>query len=208
MPRIKYLNAAGKEVVGTTTVLGLLNKPALLKWAWEQGKKGLDFNKIRDTAANIGTIAHYLCECDLRGKTPNLGQYSPDDVAKAENAYLAFLEFRRTQKLTPLYTELSLVSEEYQYGGTIDVVAMLNGKKALVDLKTSKGIFFEMRLQLAAYRNLLIEHGHEIESMHILRIDKESGEFAHYQYNDLSEEFEMFKDLLKVYRRWVIISKR
>jgi hypothetical protein len=65
-----------------------------------------------------------------------------------------------------------------------------------------------MRLQLAAYRNLLIENGHDVESMHILRIDKESGEFAHYQYNDLSEEFEMFKDLLKVYRRWVIISKR
>src|SRR5438093_1588565 len=33
-----YKNAAGKRVPGVTTILGILNKPALLKWAWEQGR--------------------------------------------------------------------------------------------------------------------------------------------------------------------------
>ncbi len=56
-----------------------------------------------------------------------------------------------------------------------------------------------MRLQIASYRQLLIENGHEVGEVHLLRIDKESGEFNHHKIGDLKNEWEMFKYLIKVY---------
>lgn len=196
-----YKTKDGVRVPGTTTVIGILDKPALLNWAWKLGTQGLDYRKVRDTAATIGTIAHYMAECDIKGIKPDLSDYAPNDVEKAENSFLAFLEFRTTNKLVPIHSELALVSEQFCYGGTIDIYATLNGgEPCLLDLKTSSGLYPEFRLQMAAYEHLLIENGYPVSTVHLLRIDKGSGEFHHHTIGDLVDEWEMFKSLLTVYR--------
>ena len=50
----------GTKVPGVTTVLGILNKPALVKWANNLGLQGIDSNKYRDEMADIGTLAHQM----------------------------------------------------------------------------------------------------------------------------------------------------
>ena len=195
----RYKLQNGNEVPGVTTVIGILDKPALLHWAWEQGKAGLDLYKTRDKAASIGTIAHYLCECELKGEKPMLDEYSKSDIDKAETSFLAFLEFRKNNELTMIGSELQLVSEQYRYGGTIDIYGQMKDKKVLLDLKTSSGVYPEMRLQLSAYRQLLIENGQQVDSCQLLRIDKETGEFVHYTFDDLSAEWSMFQAMLPVY---------
>jgi len=195
----RYNLKDGTRVPGTTTIIGILDKPALLYWAWNLGKEGIDFRKARDKAADIGTIAHYLVECDIKNEKPDLSEYAPADVDKAENAFLAWLDFRKAHKIAPLKSELQLVSEKYRYGGTIDIYAVMDEVPTLIDLKTSSGIYPEMRLQLAAYDNLLHENNYEVKQQYIVRIDKSGDEFDVRRMNDLSKEWEMFKVLIPVY---------
>jgi len=211
MPRIVYKNAAGTKLPGVTTIIGILDKPALISWAWKLGTEGIDWRTVRNKAGGVGTLAHYFCECDLTGVKPDpdvVKEYSPVDVSKAETAYIAYLEFRDSNKLTPIKTELALVSEQYQFGGCIDCYAKILGKLTLLDFKTSKGIFPEMICQVAAYKALLEENGYPVEQVDILQINKESGAFTHHKMPDLTEYWLMFVDLIKVYNRKKNLWKR
>ena len=174
----RYKNAAGKVVPGVTTVLGILNKPALLKWAWDLGTKGINLEAARQAAADVGTIAHALCEAHLRGMEMDTGNLAPDMLSKAETGFLRFLDFWQKEQLTVLHTELAMVSERMQVGGTLDVLAVRpDGKRVLVDLKTSKGIYEEMLIQVATYAAMYEEcHGHAVDDVFIVRIGKEDAD--------------------------------
>ncbi len=203
-----YKTKDGKRVCGVTTFLSMLAKPALIHWAWNLGCKGEDYRKVRDKAASIGTIAHYLIECYLKKEEADLSDYSSADIEKAKKAMEAFLDFEKVNKLEPIKLELPLVSEKYRFGGTIDCYGKLNGKLCLIDFKTSNGVWPEMRVQIAAYAELLKENGYKVEDIHLLKIDKESGEFSHYQYKDLSIEWKFFKLIVAAYPLKSVIWKK
>ncbi len=204
----RYKTKDGIHVPGVTTILGMLDKPALLDWAWKLGLAGEDFRKVRDKAASIGTIAHYLTECHLKKEKPDMSEFSPADVDKAENSFLGYLDFEKQHNLEVIFSEMPLVSENLKFGGTIDCYAKVDGKLSLIDFKTSKGVFPEMRVQVAAYRALLEECGHKVEKVHLLRIDKESGEFNHHQMDDLENEWKLFQALLAAYPLKQIVWKK
>lgn len=194
-----YKNKNGIAVPGVTTILGMLDKPALLHWAWDLGIKGEDYRKVRDKAGNIGTIAHYLIECHVNKLEPDLSEYSPKNVETAQMAFEAYLEFAAKNDVVIISTEMQLVSNKYNYGGTIDCYCKLNGKYALLDFKTSSGLYPEMRCQVSAYENLLLENGYPVEEVHLLRIDKEKGEFHHHRIDNTKKEWTLFKLLAKAY---------
>lgn len=201
---IVYKNKTGDVLPGVTTVIGLLAKPALIHWAWKLGTEGIDYRKAREKAQNIGTIAHYLIHCEIKGKKPDTSEYPPKLVDKAETAFLAWLEWRDKFDLKTVGSELPLVSEIYGYGGTLDWVAINKNDLWLVDFKTSKNkqVYDEHRYQLAAYKSLWDEnhHGQEIKNSHLLMIDKEDGGFAHHELPNLDREFSIFEHLLEVYK--------
>lgn len=203
----KYYTTEGVLVPGVTTILNLLAKPALIDWAWKLGIKGKDYRAVRDNAGDTGTIAHLLCECDMQGEKPDLTIYSQALVEKAKVSFMAFLDFKKNNNIVPIKNELQLVSDTLLYGGTIDCYCELNGHKTLLDFKTSSGFYPEMRLQLAAYKNLLEENGCPVEKVHLLRIDKDNGEFTDHTINTLDREFDMFKALRKVYEFKQIVWK-
>lgn len=194
-----YKKKDGTIVPGSTTILSILDKPALIHWAWNLGCIGQDYRKVRDQAANIGTIAHYIIECYLIKQEPDLSDYTPNNIKKANNAFQAYLEFEKRYNLKIIKSELPLVSEKYNYGGTIDCYCMLNDHFALLDFKTSSGLYPEMRCQVASYQQLLIEHRYQVDEVHLLRIDKETGEFNHYELKNLEKEWKLFKLLAKAY---------
>jgi len=198
----KYVTKDGTICVGVTTALNILAKPALLYWAWDCGMKGLDYRKVRDKAASIGTIAHALIEADIKGIKLDVSEYAPADVDKAENAYLAWLEWKNNFHLKTIASEIQLVSEKNLYGGTLDWVVRNNDSIWLVDFKSSKGIYDEMRYQIAAYQALYNENYPEqpIEQCHLIKLGKEDGAFEHHQFTDLSKELEIFMHCLQVYR--------
>ena len=191
----------GTIVPGVTTILGILNKPALIKWANNLGLQGIDSTKYVDEKAAIGTLAHKMIADYLRGEETDTSEYSKVQIDQAENATLSFFEWEKTHPIEPALIESPLVSEEYQFGGTIDCLARITGEACLVDFKTSKGIFPEMMIQVAAYQRLLKENGWEVDKAYILRIGRTPDEgFEERLVNHLDKRWEIFLHCLEIYR--------
>ena len=199
-----YKNAAGKRLPSVTTVLGIINKPALLDWAWKCGKDGLDYKAVRDDAGSVGTLAHYLILCHLRGETPDLHEWAPDQVSRAVNTLVKYADWVTPHRLEPILTEQPLVSETYGYGGTPDCLARLDGELVLLDFKSGKAIYSEMLYQLGAYWQLIWETRREtIDHARILRIgreDTEDFEERRYSMADLTRGWQIFYACLDLYR--------
>jgi hypothetical protein len=70
----------------------------------------------------------------------------------------------------------------------------------LIDHKTGKGIYDEMFYQLAAYRQLLSEAGHQVTSCRILRIGRDATEgFEERVMTDLTRQWKVFEHCLGIY---------
>jgi hypothetical protein len=160
---IRYKTKEGKIVPGVTTILGILNKPALIPWANRLGLEGIDVGKYVDDKAEIGTLAHALATDHLTGLETDTSHYDAHQIDKAENAALSFFSWLDKNQIEPLSVEAPFVSEELLFGGTVDIFGKLNGKQVLVDLKTGSGIWPEYGYQIAAYAKLLEEQGFKVD---------------------------------------------
>lgn len=214
-PKHGYHLADGTRVPGVTTIIGRFKESgALIHWAWEQGRDGADYRAVRDAAAQAGVLAHAMVEAHLRGESPDdVAEKAPADIrGKAETAFLSFLTWADAHKLSVVETEMSLVSEEHEFGGTLDCcVLQLNGELVIGDWKTSGGIYSDHLLQIAAYRGLFEENFPDREIApggHIMRFDKHEGDFHHHYFQGLGLEWEQFLLFRKAYENDKIISKR
>lgn len=176
----KYLLKDGTAVPGASTIAKIGDDgSSLIHWAWDLGSRGLDYRKVRDQAADIGTIAHFMIECFLHGHEADLSEYSGADIARAEVAFGNFKAWWDEEGFTILEPEVQLVSEQHMFGGTIDAPSRdKDGKIVLLDWKTSKGIWPAHRFQLAAYEQLWNENRPDmkIQRRGIVRIGKESAD--------------------------------
>lgn len=200
----RYKTKDGAIVPGATTIiknnLGW-NKQALLGWMRREALRGNDPYKMRDKAADIGTIAHYLCECDAKGIKPDLSEYAPADVEVAENCFLGYLDWKKQHNAKIVKTELQLVSEKYKFGGTIDTICTINGGELVLgDIKTSSGIYPTHKIQVAAYYNLALETGYDLKEAFLLHFDKK-GNFAVHKIRELDYYWEIFKDCLSLEKK-------
>lgn len=198
---IQYQLADGTPIPGVTTVLNILAKPALIQWAWELGRQNLDWREVRDSAGDIGTLAHFLIMCHLKGETPDTSEYSPADIEKATNCLNKFKNWLKEHPISPVMIETPLVSEKYKFGGTLDLFAEYNGEFVLVDFKTGKAIYPEMLYQVAAYQKLLEEQGWPVASARILRIGRDEDEgFEEVIRSNLDKEWQIFLRCLEIFK--------
>ena len=211
MPANIYKNKEGKRVPGTTTIIGSnlgWSKNGLIHWAWQQGVDGLDYRASRDKAADTGTIAHAMVEKELKGEKYEwpglawkLGATDKEQIEQAQNAFNEFANWMEAVKFKLETAEHLLVSEQYQYGGQIDIAA-IQGRRAIVDIKTSNAIYEDHKIQLAAYDNLWNENYPEkpIEAWYILQLGKDGG-FAYYSLPEkaIRHGWEAFECLRKLH---------
>lgn len=172
----KYYTRAGVLVPGVTTVLSVLAKPALIPWANKLGLQGIEVGKFVDSLGDVGTLCHSIIECYLKKEVVDYSDYTPNQRILAENASRKFFEWEQKNDFQILQSELQLVSEKYFFGGTVDIYCIFNGKKTLIDIKTSKATYPEHFTQVAAYKILLEENGYPVEDAKILRIGREEAE--------------------------------
>lgn len=170
-----YKNAAGKRIPGVTTILGRFKESGgLIQWAYQCGRDGIDINEARDKAADAGTACHEMIDCSLHGRTFNRVGWTADVLTRADHAFLGFLEWAEQSKLSLAASEVSLVSERHQFGGTFDG-AFIGGSLRLLDYKTAAGIYTDQVIQVAGgYALLWQEHfpEKELHGIDILRISK------------------------------------
>jgi hypothetical protein len=83
------------------------------------------------------------------------------------------------------------------------------GKIVLLDWKTSNAIYQDYLIQLAAYALLLEEcSDYRPEGFHLLRISKESADFAHHFFGELEDAKTMFKLYRQCYDLDAKLKKR
>jgi len=200
-PHITYKNAKEQKIVGTTTALNILAKPALIGWAYKKGLAGENLYE-KDIAANIGTIIHARIMAHLLGYEIDNFNISPEVWKLSDNSLLSFFEWAKPRKLKPILVETPLISEKYQYGGTPDIYGEMDSKLTLLDFKTGSGIYPEFFLQIAAYSNLLVENGYPHEKIIILNIPKSEGDSFQVQQvssDKLELEFKKFIHCVEIY---------
>ncbi len=212
-PKIGY-HIDGEPVIGTTTVCGMLAKPALVGWAsklctevsWRAGKAGEPLPKwtdicygTRDEAASAGTLVHESFEAHLRGQPPV--EFDDTEVGNAaRQGYENAVHWLESSGLRVEPYEKPLVSMQFRFGGTPDAI-MHGGGVSLGDWKTG-GVYAEMLLQMAAYRQLLTEcAGVEVVGVHLVRFSRECGDFSHHFFGDdlLDVGWEVFRRLLDIH---------
>ena len=214
MPTQDYRNAKGERVPGNTTVIGSnlgWSKQGLMYWAWQQGKDGKDFRQTRDDAADAGTLCHAMIEDDIKGtrEAPKLGKLSDEIIAKAETGFLNYLEWKQGIRLELITMEVPLLSEKYQYGTTVDIIAKANNRVCIVECKTSNSVYEDYLIQLSAQKAAWNENhaDSKIEGMHLLKVNKETAAFTHHFWGELPGCFEAFLDLRDLHDRKKQIKK-
>lgn len=207
---VTYRLKDGRRVPGASTVAKIGDDPsALLYWAWDLGKQGIDYKKARESAADIGTLAHFLIQCHLRGQEADLSEFSAEQQDKASNCFIKWLDFWQAQHLSPVAIEEGFVSEEFGYGGTIDLVAR-DGAMVLLDYKTSNAIYRPYLLQLAGYEMLWNENNpnQRIERRAIVRIGKsDSNDLEVRWLSDMQPYWEAFRQQVALYRAFQQLPK-
>ena len=216
----------GIPMIGTTTIIGMKDKDFLKFWTVKEMytylKTNWDLKKVytgaekeellmlgkkawtvkKDKALDTGTIAHDMIE-----KSIHTGmRVNADVIAKlapeVANAYQAFLDWEKTHEIEYLASELIMGSREHYVAGTVDAVAIIDGKLEVLDWKTSKQLSEDVFLQTASYRMMLHEGGiTDHIGRRVVRFDKLGAGFEDYEIkNDYNKDIEAFLCLLKVYR--------
>lgn len=166
-PMRGYRNAADKKVPGSTTVLKhvqTMDGDILCSWAARLARGGEDWRKVRQAAGDHGTMLHELCETKLPGalvEADKPAAATPEAWEKLKASYSAIEEWWLTKTPKMLIAETPLVSELFQFGGTMDAcveVDMGNGPEPwLLDFKTGSMVGAKECAQMASYRQLLRE---------------------------------------------------
>lgn len=157
----------GRKVPGVTTIIGVLDKPALVDWAaresaayavenWDE----LSGLRLADRMARIekarwaqnkratvrGTRIHWMGEQLARGRAVDV----PDELRGPVQAYARFYD---RWDFATLAAEAPCAHTGYQYAGTLDTIVRSHRLGvAMLDIKTG-GVWPEVSLQLAAYRH-------------------------------------------------------
>lgn len=187
--------------------------------------------KSSGRAKKIGSVVHEWIEeyvqANAEGRSvtvigPKQGEVDTKHVRdislpyneKAQDAIKQFLSWTEDHEITWLAAEQKAFSHGKGYAGTYDADAVIDGKRTLIDWKTSKRIYDEYPLQAAAY-----VYAREEESawkakrygadrtrygqMMILRVPKTGGEFEIWQEDSrkrMARLAEVFQSLLDVYK--------
>ena len=163
----------GTKVPGSTTITGQLGNPFLTKWANNLGKQGIDVTTYTTNRARQGELIHMIIQSHLTKCEVDLSKYSENEIILAEQAFGRYLEWEKEHLIENVEVEKELVSEIYKYGGFLDLYCQIDGKWTVIDIKTSKDIGLDQKLQVSSYVQLLKEYNLPVEQYMILNTGKQ-----------------------------------
>jgi PD-(D/E)XK nuclease superfamily len=121
----------GKKYPSVTTVMGWSKKDTLLEWRKRVGEE--QANKISRAAANRGTRLHSICENYLL----NDPDYSKSIDIFTYDLFKTIQPILNTRIGEVYAIEKALYSDHLGIAGRVDCVAEFDGKKSIIDFKTS-----------------------------------------------------------------------
>lgn len=203
-----YVVDDGSHYPSATTILEAYPKPyALLEWMKSAGGKS---DEIRDAAGRRGSTVHQLTEDYDKGLEVSLlsdcgtPRYSLEEWSMFER----YVNYSVAMEPVNLHIEETLICPSLGFGGTLDRVAIIDGKKHLIDIKTSNGVYQSYWLQLAAYREALkVNLNIEVDFVSILWLNAKTrterkGQGVGWQLisqTDTSSEWQLFQSVQKLW---------
>lgn len=188
-----YVTPEGNKYPSITTVLSEFNRKAVFEWRQRVGEE--EANKISKQASGRGTRIHKLCEDYLNNET--LDFKTPLDKEMFER-------FKSTLfRINNIYAqELRMYSDHLRIAGTVDAVASFDGKKSVIDFKTSrkpkvKENIENYFMQAAAYA-IMFEERFQIPVSQIvvaIAVDDEDPQIFVEKRDDYVERLIYYRDL-------------
>jgi hypothetical protein len=154
-------------------------------------------------AGDIGTSVHHAIEQELNKRMGLPVKALPPLSEPAAMAYGHWLDWASSVDLEPLASEQVIWSHKFCFAGTLDLLARVNGRLAIIDWKTSKYIYSESHLQNAAYRAAIREMGHgNPEEGWIVRLPKvvDDPTFEAVKADDEVSSMEIFLNVQKLWQ--------
>lgn len=155
---------------------------------------------VKEEAGAIGKEVHKWIEDFTRGKEPIL----PAEGTPVRGGVDSFVKWLSEHRVEFVERERACYSRKHRYSGTLDAVAFVDGGIALLDYKTSNGVYAEYFLQAAAYCLAYEEEtGTRLEKAIILKLGKDTGEFSTYELDarDLKRARGAFLSALNLWRQ-------
>ena len=205
----------GKPLVGVTSVLSVISKPALIQWAANMACDYVRDNysvgcameslleeartahrKKKEKAGDWGTKLHEAIEIWIKESK------LPTDLD--ESQMIAFNNFKNwadENKVEFLESEKHLYSKEMWLGGIVDLVFRMDGKKYIGDIKTSSGIYNEAFFQMGGYHLMLEEmcEAKDVEGYIVINLKKD-GTMDMKRADDMKINQEAFRHALGLYK--------
>ena len=124
--------------------------------------------KYLKEAGTIGTKIHDWIEEYIKGKKPEMPEEK--NVIIGVNG---FLDWVKKNKVKFIESETFIYSRQHDFSGRLDAIAIIDGKRYLIDYKTGTGLYNDVLLQTAAYAGAYQEMtGNKINGRWAIRIEK------------------------------------
>jgi hypothetical protein len=156
----------------------------------------------KEKAADVGTQVHVWVEQFIKAKSKKEWPEIPKDP-QVFNGISAFLKWVDEYEVKFISSERLIYSKKHKYAGIMDAEAIIKKRLCVIDFKTSKAIYPEMRFQVAAYQGAAEEEsGKEYPgNKWLARFDKETGEFEAHEFAEQDKDFKAFLAALDLRRR-------
>lgn len=183
----------GKPYASVTNILKVIDKPALRYWFgrevyWafvnqpnltEQEALAAPY-RTSDRAKARGTTVHSIVEA-FKKTGGVLTEVAPEFKGYATG----FNRWVSEYNANIIENEKSVFNHDYQYAGTLDMLAHVGDHHCIIDIKTGKDIYGEAGLQLSAYKHT---EGTEVDSIGVLLLQPEGT----YKFQWMKDEFDAF----------------
>ena len=219
----------GKRVWGVTSIINVLDKPALKYWAVNKAIEVLEkrllpgqkydeleikymledakkaHTKRLKIAGDIGSATHEWIEQYITAGVNKKPLPRLPVNKEMRNCLKNFFDWVKKNKVKFTASEQKCYSKKYGYAGTFDAEAIIDKKKVIVDFKTGKAIYPEMILQATSYLMAKEEETKEKYNggIIILRLSKDGNSFETKQIprKDLANDFfKIFLACLEIYK--------
>lgn len=198
----KYLENAGQRMISVDELLPVIDEASR------------QHTIKKEAAADVGSTVHdWAMQCakaKMEGKElpeiPTLADtFTEEQQEQIHTAISSFLDWYNSHDVQFEKTELVVYSKKHKYVGTTDVIAKIDGKRFIGDYKTAKGVYTDMRYQLAGYRIAYEEEygKDQFDGSVILHFDKITGEFTVHEFSneDYAKDAKVFLACLTVKQR-------
>src|SRR5574343_598665 len=159
-------------------------------------------------AGERGTRIHEATELLDRGESLVYGSTALTDEEYALIAH-GYINWHTKYQPQMEQIELSMVSDKHKLGGTLDRIAMIDGERTLVDIKSSRSAIWDSPwIQVACYADMFetLHPTQQIDAVAILRLTEKRKDGYEYVIRDRDEWKEDYKQFKRTYDTMIYLS--